>query len=264
MPHGYLRSSFKEVTAMNNNDQSPAAKGMYQFPTTLSQETVSFDTPEEPEYTEEQVERQFKDIVREDIRQTYNDIMRANDLGAIGIEASSVSIDVAPEHMPEALDMLAKGDEIIAHRQALHAKLSRNMSDARRADVMAKIVEAEDTYGAKAKIFPTDPEVSNVKFFLLPEGDVHKWFMQQTSAVKAKNFTNSYTLLPHAVDKSSTYFDETHGRIRNVAVTPSRDEILTLRDAVTRYHSVVIENVYTTSASSKNRIKSFGLRRRTK
>jgi len=274
---------------MNNNDQPQSANDMYRVPTTLS-ETISFDI-ETPEQPEAQIERQFHDIAREEVRLSFEEMTKALALSADGIEPPNRTIEsVEFEANPHAVEILEMSNAITEFRTLHHAelvalrerkRLIRKMMTALFGDnssattrpgsseqaTIEYLAEFEDaTVGQKT--FPIDskiePEIKSRRFIFLPDGNEVVWHMQQAATVKTKNFTNSYKVHPHVVEKSSTYFDETLGRERNVAVVAADDEILTLKAAVTHYHREVIKNVYTKPATTKKRTKSSGLRGRTK
>jgi len=99
--------------------------------------------------------------------------------------------------------------------------------------------------------FPADKEVTNQAFFL------HKdiWYMQQTSPKPEKNFTNSYAVYPHTVEKSSTYYDQHEGRVKNVLVTAEHTEVITLKSAATRYHNEITNKIYKKQTRPRGRTR---------
>jgi len=274
---------------MNNSDQPQSAKDMYQVPTTLS-ETVSIDieTPEQPQVV---IDRQFDDIVRDQVRLDFEEITKELALSAAGIESPytpAEKVELAPN--PHTVAILDKGGDITSRRMQRHAEevafaqskrlfrkvTSTLLSHDPSADTplslsqqatIEYLAELEDSVAGQ-RAFPIDrkiePDVKTRRFFFLPDGRDDVWFMQQISSIRSKNFTNSYKIRPHGVEKSSTYFDEFEGRDKNVAIMAAHDEIMTLKAAVAYYHREVIEKIYTKPVGSKNRIKSSGLRGRTK
>lgn len=275
---------------MNNNDQPQSANDMYRVPTTES-ETVSFDI-ETPELAEAQVERQFRDIAREEVRLSFEEISKELALSADGMDDSlNRTVEAVEfEPNPHAVEILEMSNAITEFRTLHHAelvalrerkRLIRKMITALFGDnsspvtrpgssqqaTIEYLAEFEDTVVGQ-KTFPIDsknePEVKSRRFIFLPDGRDAVWYMKQTATVKAKNFTNSYKVRPHVVEKSSTYFDANLGRERNTAVVAADDEILTLKAAVTHYHREVIKNIYTKPVTSKKRPKSSGPRGRTK
>jgi len=274
---------------MNNNDQPQSAKDMYRVPTTLL-ETASFDigTPEQPQV---QPERTFDDIVREEVRLSFEDITKELALSAAGIESPNyVAESPELEANPHAVEILELSNEITERRTQHHAEqvalrkrklMIRAMMRKLFGDNSGPVIKSGSTEQATighlaqfedSKVgqttFPIDrkiePEVKTRRFILLPDGQEVVWYMQQTATVKSKNFTNSYKVRPHGVEKSSTYFDEREGREKNVAVMADENEILTLKAAVTHYHREVIQKIYTKPTGPKNRTKSSGPRGRTK
>jgi len=274
---------------MNNNDQPQSANDMYRVPTTLS-ETISFDI-ETPEQPEAQIERQFHDIAREEVRLSFEEMTKALALSADGIEPPNRTIETVEfEANPHAVEILEMSNAITEFRTLHHAELAAlrerkrlirkmitalfgdNSSPATRPGsskqaTIEYLAEFEDAIVGQ-KTFPIDskiePEVKSRRFIFLPDGNEVVWYMQQTATDKTKNFTNSYKVRPHVVEKSSTYFDANLGRERNTAVVAADDEILTLKAAVTHYHGEVMKNIYTKPVTTKKRTKSSGPRGRTK
>jgi len=274
---------------MNNNDQPQSAKDMYRVPTTLL-ETAPFDI-ETPEQPQEQIDRQFDDIVREEVRLSFEDITKELALSAAGIESPNyVAESPEFEANPHAVEILEMSNEITERRIQHHAEIvalrKRKLligammtklfgdnsgpvikSGSTEQATIGHLAQFEDSKVGQTT-FPinrkVEPEVKTRRFIFLPDGSDIVWHMQQTATIKAKNFTNSYKVRPHGVEKSSTYFDEREGREKNVAVMADDSEVLTLKAAVTYYHREVIEKIYTKPTGPKNRTKSSGLRGRTK
>ncbi|MBC7564606.1 hypothetical protein H7100_00015 [Candidatus Saccharibacteria bacterium] len=123
----------------------------------------------------------------------------------------------------------------------LKVLLSTNTSSAPRSTI-DKIIEHESKVGAK--VFSSDPDVTDVKYFFLPDEQGHKWYYQQISTVRSKNFTNSYSVTETGIEKSSTYYDEQLGRIVNVSTTVDDAEANNLLIAAKKYYSEVTGKVY--------------------
>lgn len=104
------------------------------------------------------------------------------------------------------------------------------------------IIDDESKVGAK--LFPTDQDVTSVKYFFLPDESGHKWYYQQTSPIQSKNFTNSYMVTEFGIEKSSTFFDERQGRMINVSVPVSDVEAQNLLTAAKNYYAEVTGKVY--------------------
>jgi len=273
---------------MNNNDQPQSVKDMYRVPTTLS-ETVSFGM-ESPEQAPPEIDRQLDDsIIHDEAPMSFEQITKELAVSASSGESPDpVTGSAEFETNPHAVEILQMSHAITEVRTQRHAELVarrkrfiRNVittlfganstpmpkPGSSEQTTIGYLAELEDskvgqtTFPINRKI---EPEIKNRRFIFLPEGDDVIWYMKQTSTVKAKNFTNSYKVRPHLVEKSSTFFDETLGRDRNVAVVAGEDEVLTLKAAVTHYHSEVIKKIYTQPVGPKNRTKSSGPRGRTK
>jgi len=104
------------------------------------------------------------------------------------------------------------------------------------------LIERESKAGAV--IFSPDPQVAQRRFFYLPTDTHDEWFHRQTSAVREKSFTNSYSIHPDGVRKSATYFDVIENREKNVSVTPSDEEVQDLIIAANKYEQYAREFVY--------------------
>jgi len=259
---------------MNNNDIQPA-KNMYQFPTNTSE--VDSLSAQNSQTSSEQIDRQFNDIAREEVRLSFEEITKELARSASGdIEPPHPTIENGLELHPHAVEILRIGADIEALRAEYGAELAARVRGRRALAKLANVLFSNNPAPASllrdydagtshgfANVesdtvemrFPSDPHVYDQKFFFLPDSGNHKWYMQQTSTVKTKNFTNSYTVRPDGVEKSSTYYDEREGRIRNVSVTAAHDEILTLKTAATRYHSQVTQKIYKKTTGPRRRIK---------
>lgn len=135
----------------------------------------------------------------------------------------------------------------------LKVLLSTNTSNTPRTTI-DKIIEHESRVGAK--VFSSDPDVSDVKYFFLPDEQGHKWYYQQVSTVRAKNFTNSYTVTEAGIEKSSTYFDERLGRTVNISTAVDELEANNLLIAAKKYYSEVTGKVYVKKPAPRFRFGS--------
>jgi hypothetical protein len=112
-----------------------------------------------------------------------------------------------------------------------------------------KIIERESAVGGK--VFSADPDVTEVKYFFLPDEQGHKWYYQQTSPVRSKNFTNSYLVTEFGIEKSSTFFDEQTGRTVNVSTPVDESEARNLLTAAKKYYAEVTGKVYVKKPASR-------------
>jgi hypothetical protein len=117
-----------------------------------------------------------------------------------------------------------------------------------------KIIEHESKQGVK--IYPKDIDVTELKFFLLPDERDHKWYYSQVSSVREKNFTNSYTIRETGIDKSSTFYDESHGRTVNISLPTNDSEAKNLLIGIKKYHKEVTGNVFVKKAAPRFRFGS--------
>ncbi|MDB5160375.1 MAG: hypothetical protein JWO99_638 [Candidatus Saccharibacteria bacterium] len=261
----------------NSNDQAQFAKDMYQFP---SHKAEVSDTPELSD--EQQVDRQFTDIAREETRLAFEAISKELAMVASGIELpKDVQIET-PEIHQDAVEILHIGNSVKSMRETRHAELieiqtkrgftrivglalgttsgvsdtfkSKKALDTKQV-ILHDLIEQESKIGST--VFPTDPDVTSRKFFYLPSETKDEWFHQQTSPVPAKDFTNSYTITPHSIEKSSTFMDPVEGRVKNVSVVPDDTEVKNLKLAATHYHHHVAQKMYKKPTSSRRR---FGLK----
>jgi hypothetical protein len=100
-------------------------------------------------------------------------------------------------------------------------------------------------------IFPKDPDVTDLKFFFLPDEFGQKWYHAQTSKIPAKNFTNSYTITEFGIEKSSTFFDEGHGRTVNISTPVTQSEAKNLLVAAKNYYNELTGKVYVKKAAPR-------------
>jgi len=114
-----------------------------------------------------------------------------------------------------------------------------------------KLIERESKVGGK--VFSADPDITEVKYFFLPDDQGHKWYYQQTSPVRSKNFTNSYLVTEAGIEKSSTFFDEQLGRTVNISIPVDEPEALNLLIAAKKYYSEVTGKVFVKKAASRLR-----------
>ncbi len=131
---------------------------------------------------------------------------------------------------------------------------SKRVIDAQQV-ILHDLIEQESKIGSK--IFPVDPDVTSRKFFYLPSDTKDEWFYQQISSVPAKNFTNSYVITPHGIEKSSTFTDPADGRVKNVSSIPDAVEIKSLKLAATHYHNHIAQKIYNKPTNARRR---FGLK----
>jgi hypothetical protein len=117
-----------------------------------------------------------------------------------------------------------------------------------------KIVDHESR--SVTNIFPKDPDVTDLKFFFLPDEFGHKWYHAQTSLIPSKNFTNSYAPQEFGIEKSSTFYDEGHGRTVNISTPVGDEEARNLLVASKNYYNEVTGKVYIKKAAPRLRFRS--------
>jgi len=105
-------------------------------------------------------------------------------------------------------------------------------------------------------IFPKDPDVTDLKFFFLPDEFGQKWYHSQTSKVPSKNFTNSYSITEFGIEKSSTFYDEGYGRTVNISVSVSDQEARNLLVAAKNYYNELTGKVYVKKAAPRHLFRS--------
>lgn len=263
---------------MNINDQAQPAKDMYQFPM-QSIETGSVDIVLENELSDEQVDRRFAAIAREEVSRSFDEITRELAMVASGVEAPVVSPIEVITLDPHAAELLQLGSEIQSKRQA-HLQESTEVAQKKRlfhrsmtaffsispteskktkktpVEIMHDLIDYESNVVAKISddIFGIDSYVASRKFIYMPNEHYDEWLLRQKSAVKSKDFTNSYLIRPTGVEKSSTYFDEVEGRIKNVLMIPSEAEIIHLKKAAGTYHVEVSNKIYTKPSFAQRRL----------
>ena len=118
----------------------------------------------------------------------------------------------------------------------------------------------EDSRMGKS-FFPADKDVTDAKFFCLPEWDavdqkeLDVWHYDQTSLLPEKRFTISYKASEKRkhIYKSTTYFDPNLQEIVNRSSIPSEIETRNLLVAAKKYYNVVTEKPYIRSAAPRFR-----------
>jgi len=265
---------------MNNNDKPHAVNDIYHVPTTLL-ETESFGIETVPP-SDEVVEQQFNDIVREEVRLSFDEMTQNLARFASGeIEQPLATVETNLEVNTHAMEIIRIGESLnelharhlaqratVVRNEHFIGKLSRVLFSREPSPLVPlqkvtdlavhKLVEPE--LKVVPPFFQVDAEVTGRKFFFLDD----TWYLQQNSAVKSKNFTNSYQAHPRGVQKSATYFDENEGRVRNVSVPAAHQEVVILKQAAKHYHDAVRVGIYEKQTGPKNRGKSSGPRGRTR
>jgi hypothetical protein len=263
---------------MNTNDQAQPAKDMYQFPM-HSIEAGSIDVAIENELSDEQIDRQFTSIAREEVSRRFDEISRELAMAASGVEAPIVSPIETITTNPHAVELLHLGSDIKSKRQAhlqesnevaqkkrlfhrsMTAFFSINPSESKKfkksqAEIMHDLIDFESNVVAKISndIFGIDKDVQSRKFIYMPNENYDEWLLRQKSTVKSKDFTISYPIRPTGIEKSSTYYDEIEGQIKNVLTVPSEAEIIHLKKAVGTYHVEVSNKIYTKPSFAQRRL----------
>jgi len=261
---------------MNNDDQAKFAKNVYQVP---GQQSEHFETPQVDsavELDDATIDQQFAEIEREEVRLKFEEIaLEISRLAAGDIEPQPAPVETNTMH-PDAAVLLMHGRNVKAKRAERHAGLvdiqtkrglgsivtnrfAVNSFDSEKSikikqALLHDLINQESNFGGE--IYPADPDVTSRKFFLLSTPDYDEWFHQQTSSVKSKDFTNSYIVTPHLIQKSSTYFDEVEGHVKNVSVIPSDGEIQNLKLAVAQYYDRVSKGIYDKPLVARRRFRS--------
>jgi len=256
---------------MNNNDQAQFAKDVYQVPESKPE---LLDTPQLDDTT---VSQKFAEIARHEISRTFNDMTQKLEMYADGIQEEVVTpVEVFTPH-PDALHLRSKAKVVNEARTTRHKELTEIQTKHGFAKILSprlivgtfdsekskKLKQAilHDLINQDSKsgdvIYPFDPEVTERKFFHLSYADYDEFFHQQVSVVRSKDFTNSYAVTDYAIQKSSTFFDEVEGRVKNVSVTPSDEEIKNLKQAANLYHDYVMKKVYAKPVPTR---RLFGLK----
>ena len=243
---------------MNNQDQFQ--KDVYQVPSSQSGESLNAPAaPVETELSQQEVDQRFYAVEQEYVQQVLSDMARDLEMSASGFEQTQPPVVELMTPHPIAADVLQIGTDIKARRAEHHesliesarlntpvgrfiTKLFAKDATASLTPTFDKIIEHESKLGAK--LFPVDPDVTEVKFFFLPDEEGDKWYHTQVSPVRAKHFTNSYTIRETGIEKSSTFFDEHLGRIVNVSVPISDEEARNLLIAAKNYYTEVTGKVY--------------------
>lgn len=245
---------------MDTNNAHPP-KDTYQLPASRL-ETDSFSEPFEAQLplSEEAVNQQFKDIAHEEVRLSFERITQEIALSASGIESPYIDTPEIIHPHPIALRALQLGDGIKQIREKRYEKSIKRAQRKRLGESFLSALLGENSSASRnPKLSPDDvledevsrelrvvgelhvrdAQVKSQKFYYYPN-DIHdEWFHQQVSTVRAKNFTNSYIVKETGFEKSSTYFDETEDREKNVLVIPSDAEIENFINAAQRYHDAV-------------------------
>lgn len=245
---------------MDTNHAQPP-KDMYQVPASRS-EAESFSVPLETKILliDEVVDQRFEAIAHEEVRLSYERITHELALSASGVESPYLEKPEIINVHPGATELLHLGTAIRELREKRHQEIVKGVKTKRlykkvisalfsgnpatpgslkvsKETIFQELIERESRIGGE--IFTADAQVASRKFFYFPNDDYDEWFHQQASAVQAKHFTNSYIVKETGIEKSATYFDETEGRVKNVLVVPSDDEIENFTKAAQLYHSAV-------------------------
>jgi len=249
---------------MDNNQD----KNVFQVPATQSSESLSApETLVDEGMSQAEVDRNFAKIAREYVSETYNQMTQDLEMSLSGYETRQVApVEIASPH-PVAVELLQIGAELKARRAKYHESLVEAGLVARflgkiiakdpasiAQPSIEKIIEHESKIGAK--LFPVDPDVTEMKYFFLPDETGDKWYHSQVSQVRHKHFTNSYAIQEYGIDKSSTFFAEHHGRFVNVSLPTSDEEAQNLLIASKKYYTEVTGKVYVKKPAPRLRFRS--------
>ena len=240
---------------MNTNDQAQFAKDMYQVPG-QKPEMSAIAVPEAAEVTPVFTERQSVDIARQEISTRFEEISKELARSAAGIERPVEVQAQTAEIDPTSMELLRIGDKHVEFRDKRHARLvdtqnkrgfgkivgtlfSSNSFDSEKSlrtkeALLHDLIEQDGKIGLLS--FPPDPEVTDGRFFVLPSETHHEWFYHQTSPNRSKDFTNSYIVTKYGSQKSSTFYDQVEGRVKNVSATPDDAEMKNLLRAAVLAH----------------------------
>jgi len=205
-------------------------------------------------------------IEHEYVSEKYNQITQDLEMSLSGYENRHVpTVEIASPH-PIAAEMLQIGAELKARRAQYHESLieaglavrvfgklfAKDPESVARPSI-EKIIEHESKVGAK--LFPADPDVTEMKFFFLPDESSDKWYHSQVSPVLHKHFTNSYTIYEYGIEKSSTFFAEHQGRFVNALLPTSEEEARNLLIASKNYYTEVTGKVYIKKPAPRLRLR---------
>ena len=249
---------------MDNNQD----KNVFQVPATQNGESLNVPlTSVDAGMSDTEVERNFTTIAREYVSETYNQMTQDLEMSLSGYETRPVpTVEIASPH-PVAVELLQIGAELKARRAKYHESLveagivarflgkliAKDPSSIAQPSI-EKIIEHESKIGAK--LFPLDSEVTEMKYFFLPDEAGDKWYHSQVSAVRHKHFTNSYAINEYGIEKSSTFFAESHGRFVNVSLPTSEEEARNLLIASKKYYTEVTGKVYVKKPAPRLRFRS--------
>lgn len=243
-------------------------KDMYQVPTTLSVESSSALSPVgEIESDRDITTEQLVTVERQHVIDAFGQIVRSDDMHDMWHETRSLpQIETVRPH-PTAVELSQVSAEIRQHRDAHLASVAESEristmvgkivtrlfseSPLRASrDPISHFIEQEHKL-ASTKIFPKDRDVTELKFFYLPDGNLDIWYHSQVSPIQSKNFTNSYTVRRTGVEKSATFYDEQQSRMANVSVMADETEMQNLLRASKLYAEIVKEMYRKKSASRR-------------
>ena len=253
---------------MDNNQD----KHIYQRPESLYGDVIE-DVPHTDDVELSQDEEQtFLAIEREYVSEAFNKITADLEMSLSGYEnRSEPEVELRSRHQI-AFQLIQIINEIESLREQHVASKQaevRMMSALRRLAILlfsrdaSNILEPTiektiDQESVLNTIFPHDPDVTMRKFFILSNEHGRKIYHQQESPIRAKHFINSYEPTEFGIEKSSTFYDESHGRVVNISVPVSDAEAQNLLIAAKRYYTEVTGKVYVKKAAPRLRFRSKG------
>lgn len=263
---------------MNNNQDQ---KGMYQFPTTLGAEAFDVQVPvENIELSEAELKEQSIAAGRQRVSGAFGQIIRGDEMH-----------DMWHETQPLPQSEVLQSDPIMAglrrnstDMRELHRAHQQSLAESERiSTTVGKIITrllserpftppsttiggivGREEAAAHGNIFPKDRDVTDLKFFYLPDGDSDIWYHSQTSPITSKNFTISFTLPKNDTLtsvgyrwKSTTFYDERYSRVVNVSSQVDATEAQDLLAASTKYVKIV-EEMYRKKPARRMKFGSKG------
>jgi hypothetical protein len=250
-------------------DNNQFQKNVYQVPASPSGE--SFEAPVAPlamEMSQEEVDRRFLKITREEIALALNKNQQDLEMSISGFEDRSVpEVELSTPH-PIAIEIGKIAVDLqerryvyleylinraksmgLAERALLKLKLSPKDVDFYFHPTLDKIIDRESQYGKE--LFEHDADVTEIKYFL-HESD---WFHQQVSPNKVKNFTNKYEVTESTILKSSSFYNPYVGDVtRTVYVDDAEAQNLLI--ASKKYYQKATGHVYVKTPAPRFRFES--------
>jgi hypothetical protein len=263
---GFSQSNTNEITTMDNNQD----KHIYKRPESLYGEVIEDVSPLDDVELSQDEKQTFLEIERGYVSDAYNKISEARERALDGYEdRRQPEIELRSRHAVAAeLRQIINEIETLREQHVASQRAQVQMMSALRRlaillfskdasyilePTIEKVIDQESVLNT---IFPKDPEVTKLKFFILSNEHGRKIYHQQESLNLKKHFINSYEPKEFGIEKSSTFYDESHGRVVNISVPVSDAEAQNLLIAAKRYYNEVTGKVYVKKAAPRLRFRS--------